>query len=341
MKRLLLIFILQTFVTAITYSQSFTVHDLIGLSTMQPAAISSYMYKKGFIPDKDNTSDSITSYIQKFTKRKAERDTLKSIDLYEKHSSKYFVLHSSSPADYEEGRKSLLKSKFVYNTKKDISKDPSIVFQKANISVESTMQVKDTLTNLYTFTLQEKKIPDSVYYAEDLLQFDSREFLVSYFGERNVRNDLYYFSEKELKKCSVLFGGGPHQAVFIWGNEDDLDSLSYIIVSNVLPTKSGQESGITDESNDWKFKSGVRWGMPVRDMLRLNEMDFYLYGNTSDLALTAKPEITGKINFKKTGIMFKCDNCADNAIFRQDEVSALDIAKANLALQIFSIIMYP
>ena len=54
-----------------------------------------------------------------------------------------------------------------------------------------------------------------------------------------------------------------------------------------------------------------------------------------------KPENTGKIDFKKTAILFSCSNCFDNKIFNQQEVSALDVAKADLPLRIFDIIIYP
>ena len=67
-------------------------------------------------------------------------------------------------------------------------------------------------------------------------------FLVSYFGEKNVTQDLYYFSENELKKCSVLFSGTLYQVAFVWGDENNLDNLSYIIVSNLLPTKKGKKT---------------------------------------------------------------------------------------------------
>lgn len=53
------------------------------------------------------------------------------------------------------------------------------------------------------------------------------------------------------------------------------------------------------------------------------------------------PHITGKLDLKKMGIMLKCDNCYGNELFDQQEVSALDIVKANLPVKIFDIILYP
>ena len=215
-----------------------------------------------------------------------------------------------------------------------------MLFLKANITIEASREVQDSITR-YTFKLKEKKIPDSIVYAEDLLQFDSHEFLVAYFGIKNVKKDWYYFSERELKKCSVLFSGTPHQAVFVWGDENNLNNLSYILVSNVLPTKEAVNNNPLTGNNEWKFKNGIHSGMAIKDLLRINEMDFDIYGNKSELAFMVKPGGNGKINFKKTAIMFACSDCYGNAMLDQPEVSALDIAKAHLPMRVFDIIIYP
>ncbi len=341
MKRILLILVLQNFFGGNTQSQSFSVHDLISLSALPAKSVNHFMNRNGFILDSDNTAaDTITIYIQKLRRNETDSEPRKTIDIYQRNNSKYFVLHISSFNEYEDAQQMLIKSGFVYDTKKNIRNESSVLFQKANKSVESTREIKDSIVQ-YVFKLQERKIPDSIVYAEDLLQFDSHEFLTSYFGTKNVTTDLYYFSEKKLKKCSVLFGGTHYQAVFVWDDEDNLDNLSYVLVSNVIPTKGAEKNGTPDGNNEWKFHNGIRWGMPVRDILKLNEMDFYIYGIKSELAFMVKPEVTGKIDFKKTAIMFSCNNCFDNEIFDQGEVSALDVAKANLPLRIFDIIIYP
>ena len=341
MKRIFLILILQSFTAAKMYSQSFTVHDLITLSALSPQNIDRFMHRNGFILDKDDVEgDSITSYIVKTKHKKTDSIPRKSIDLYQRQNSRYFILNTLSLTEYMDGRQSLIKSGFVFDSTKDVRKDTSVLFLKANISIESTSEMRDSMME-YTFKLRERKIPESITFAEDLLQFDSHEFLVSYFGKKNVSGDMYYFSDKELKKCSVLFGSTNYQALFVWGDENNLNNLSYILISNVIPTKGAVQNGIAEGNNEWKFHNGIYWGMPVRDILQLNEMDFYIYGNKSALAFMVKPENTGKIDFKKTAILFSCSNCFDNKIFNQQEVSALDVAKADLPLRIFDIIIYP
>ena len=342
MKKLLAILLLQAFATGKASSQSFSIHDLIDLTTVPSKNIGYFMSKNGFIlKSGDGGMDTAaTVFVQKARGKRAYSGPQRIVDIYQHEDLKYFILQTSALSDYLDGEKSLIRSHFIYDNNKDTSRAPAMLFQKSNMTIEAAGKMEDSVMR-YTFTLRLRKIPDSIVYAEDLLQFDSHEFLVSYFGERNVKKDMYYLTENELKKCSVLFSGTRHQAVFVWDDEINLNKLSYILVSNILPTQGSRKNTPLDGDNDWKFQTGIRSGMPIRDLLRLNQMDFDVYGNKSDLALMVKPDDKGKINFKKTAVMFSCSDCYDTKILDQPEVSALDIAKANLSMHVLDIVLYP
>ena len=304
--------------------------------------INSFMLKKKFVIYKNNhgVNSVPISFIPKVKGWKSDDIPQLRIDVFQDGNCRYLTWRTTSFDEFLEGEQDLVKRKFLFDKTKNINTDSSIFFQKNNLSIVTDKIMEDSIIN-YTFKLKEKKIPDSIAFAEDLLQFDSNEFLESYFGKENVKKDLYYFSEKELRKCSVLFSNTPYQALFVWGDENNLDNLSCVIISNIFPTKSYTENGIPNTSNEWKFQNGIHSGMALRDVLKLNEMDFTIYGNKSDLGFMVKPVETGKIDFKKMGIMFRCPNCFDNEIFNQKEISALDIAKANLPLKVFDIVIYP
>src|ERR1700690_1638709 len=145
MKRILLILILQNFAAAAIHSQSFTVHDLLTLPALPERNINHFMNKNGFILNTDNHGDdTITSYIQKIRRNETDSTPRESIDFYEQHNSKYFTLHFSSLSEYINGLESLVKSGFIYDTKKDINKESPILFQKANMTIESMKEVKDS-----------------------------------------------------------------------------------------------------------------------------------------------------------------------------------------------------
>jgi hypothetical protein len=54
-----------------------------------------------------------------------------------------------------------------------------------------------------------------------------------------------------------------------------------------------------------------------------------------------KPEMSGKIDFKKTAVLLSCSSCFDDKIFNKKQVSALDVAKANLPMHVYDVIIYP
>jgi len=342
MKRILLILIFQNFAAAAVRSQSFTVDDLVTLSSLPSKNIDRFMSKNGFALFKRKVSgDTIeATFMPKLKSRKVIVTPEKSVDIGLLGDLKYFTLHTSLAKDYLDGQKSLIKSGFFYNDKKDIAREPSMLFQKGNITVQGNTEMREGVPQ-YTFLVKVKQIPAAITYAEELLQFDSHEFLTSFFGPQNVKKDMYYLSEKELRKCSVLYSGTKHQAVFVWGDEDNLNNLAYILVSNVLPTAGAEKNNRLTGNNEWRFQNGIHAGMPIKELLRINEMDFDIYGTESELAFMARPEDTGKIDFKKTAIMFSCSDCDDNKLFDQQVVSALDIAKKNLPMYVYDVIIYP
>ena len=341
MKKLLLILILQNFATGHANSQAFSIDDLVTLSAMPSKNIEHFMNRKGFVLNRRKLAGDTTepAFIPKNKFNKLDVSLKKSVDIDLSGNSKKFTLQTSS-TEYLEGRLRLIKLGYFYDDQKDVHKEPSMLFQKANISILATSGMQDSILQ-YTFKLKVKEIPLSIMYAEELLQFDSHEFLASFFGAQNVKKDMYYFSEKELKKCSVLFSGTPRQAVFVWGDENNLNNLSYILISNVLHTKGAEKNNPLSGNNEWKFQNGIHAGMAIKDILKVNEMDFDIYGNESELAFMAKPMENGKIDFAKTAVMFSCSDCFDNKIFNQKVVSALDVAKANLPMHVYDVIIYP
>ena len=342
MKRILLILILQNFATGNANSQSFTVDDLVTLASLPSKNIDRFMSKKGFelYSSKLDSDTMEASFIAKVKAKKIVIGPKRSVDINLGNDSKYFTLHTSALNEYQEGEQRLIKSGFFYDKQKDVSKEPSMLFQKGNITIQATSGVQDGIPQ-YTFKLKEKEIPSAIMYAEELLQFDSHEFLISFFGGQNVKKDMYFFSEKELKKCSVLFSGTPRQAVFVWGDENNLDNLSYILVGNVLPTAGAEKNNALTGNNEWQFQNGIHPGMPIKELLKINEMDFHIYGNESELAFMVKPGENGRIDFKKTAIMLSCSDCDGNKMFDQKVVSALDVAKANIPMHVYDVIIYP
>lgn len=300
------------------------------------------MNRKGFVlsESKQDSGTLRAIFIEKNKSGKRNTASKRSIEISIKENAKYFTLHTPEINEYVQGQQSLIKSGYFYDSQKDVNKEPSMLFQKENITISAVTQMQDSIAQ-YSFCLKEKVIPTELKYAEDLLHFDSHEFLASFFGEQNVKKDIYYFSEKELKKCSILFSGTPRQVVFVWGDDVYLNNLLYIMVTNILPTEGAKNTSPFAGNNEWQLKNGIHPGMDLKELLKINEADFDIYGNKSELSFLVKPNEYGKVDFKKTAILLSCHQCFDNKIFNTTTVSALDVAKANLPVQVFDIVIYP
>lgn len=343
MKKILFSFILYNLAPAMVVNgQSFTIDNLIKVASLPSKDIDHFMDKNGYVlnSSKSENNSMEANFKVKIKKNKPYTGPERTINVSLKDDSKYFTLHTSSLNEFISGQRSLIKSGFFYDKQKDVTKDTLILFQKGNMLVQATVLDSDGIRQ-YNFKLKLKKMPSVVKYAEDLLQFDSHELLVSFFGETNVKKDMYYFSEKELKKCSVLFSGTRYQVVFVWGDENNLNDLLYILVPHSLPTASAEKKNPVTGNNEWQFRNGIYPGMDLKELLRLNEMDFNIYGNTSELAFMVKPEEDGKIDFKKTAVVLSCDNCDDIKMFNQKEVSALAVAKKDLPMYVSDVVIYP
>jgi hypothetical protein len=327
------------------HSQSITVDDLLALSSLSTKNIDSYLNKKGFVSAGKSLQDDLVGSTFIENRKAKSKDTLgiiRSISLYKKEDIDYYVFHTSSVQEYRDGSNRLKKAGFFSDSSKGKGSAGPILFQKRNITVIANAEVEDGFTE-YTFLLKKKELPNpnNIRYAEDLLMFDSHEYLVSFFGQKNVKQDVYYFSEKELKKCSVLFPNTSKQVTFIWNDEIALSKLSYILISGISPTASGVQFSASVSENKWNLKNGISCNMSIRELLDLNGDDFEFYGRNSEFSYMVAPENKGSIDFKKTGLTLGCFDCSSSSLLDQKKVSAGDAVDRGLAMYVVYIMIMP
>ena len=184
-------------------------------------------------------------------------------------------------------------------------------------------------------------MPDSIQFAEDLLQFYSHEYLVSFFGQSNVVKDLYYFSEKEVAKCTVLFPKTNRQAVFIWEDNVNLCKPAYLIIGgNMNAATISNYDGIIGE-NAWNSKDGIYSGMSLNSLLRLNGNSFKFYGKNAESPYLVLPENTGAINFKANRVVLGCLNPGGSQLLNNKMVSADEILSDNLGIYVYMMLIMP
>lgn len=320
------------------YSQVITANDFFTLISLPEKKIQSYVSKKGFVQIVRNIDKG--NLVQEFFYSEKKKRPVDSIVRYLSRSimkeSAGVAYQTSSAAEYIAILKELNEKGFVCGNEKP---DSSLFFQKNNITVRVNDEMQDEL-KIYKFQIDRKEIP-SVKYADDLLSFDSHENLVFVFGKENVKKDVYYFSEKETTRCSVLFPNTNRQAIFIWEDQANDRKLSFIMIGGSLRSESLLDFNGQIPMNVWRCRNGLIPGMKVKEVIEMNKNDFDFYGENSEFTFMAVPEKRGIIDFKKTGIVLACLNCVNTPAMSLKKVSAETATDNDLNMYVLSIILIP
>jgi hypothetical protein len=320
-----------------------TVDDLLTLSSLSPKNFDNFLEKKGFLAGNRNLKDNAVPIT--FFEKKEPADTaspFRNIEIYKKSDAWCFKLETSCKEEYQEGKNTLKKAGFFYDKSNDTSRADMLLFQKGSIAVTSSTVVKDD-QKLFSFVLEKKEFPDpgNIQFAEDLLKFDSHEHLVGFFGENNVKKDVYFFSDEDSKNCTVLFPNSSRQAVFIWEDPANLYKVSFVIISGTISTASTANFSGNFSQNTWRLRNGVYSGMRLKDLLKMNANDFKFYGRSSEYSYMIVPEKTRYIDFTKVGILLDCFDCAGSELLNQVKVSAEEATQQELAFFVSSMMIFP
>jgi hypothetical protein len=206
--------------------------------------------------------------------------------------------------------------------------NPPMFYQHNQLMVTLSSKPVDTLTE-FTFFVEKKSLPKpkEIVFAEDLLTFDSHENLRFYFGDQNVKKDIYFLSDTKVGKCSVLFPNTDRQVVFLWADEENNKKLDKIYIGGQLMAESSLQYDKNIAENIWQLKSGVRQGMSLFELRQLNAAEFSFYGGKSSNTGLVLNDNQGKLNFKDENIILGCMNCRDSQFLKEN------IYNSDLAIQ--------
>ena len=327
------------------HSQEYSVKDFLYASTLSPKKLENYLNKKKFVPGGSSIRNDkvVNVYNVKPAKSKKKKDTLnikRSIETFHTKNNSSFTYITSLENEYTENLEELKEAGFFCGNEKDTA---DILFQKKNISVLANRIIEKDDDTLYSLAInqQELPLPEDIHFAEDLLQFYSHEYLVSVFGKANVIRDIYYFSEKEVAKCSVLFPKTSRQAVFIWEDNMNLCKPAYLIIGGNMNAGSiTNYDGIISE-NVWNSKDGIYSGMSLNSLMRLNGSSFKFYGKNSESPYMIVPEKTGSINFKTNRVVLGCLNPSGSRLLNNATIGADEILSDNLGLYVYMMMIVP
>ncbi|MEP6711524.1 MAG: hypothetical protein ABJA37_03860 [Ferruginibacter sp.] len=342
--KILLLFSLLVFNFA-AYAQTATVLDILETVAVAPPKFENYLAKKGFVfIGSTNLNDTVAKeYIYKGTAKEKPVDSIKrGTTFFSSKEDFCFTYHTYSAAEYKKIINQLTGQGFFCNRQKDSLTAASLLFQHADVTVNVSSEAVDSLTE-YNFLVRKQPLPKpkEILFAEDLAIFNSHEYLRYYFGDKNVKKDIYYLSENQVAKCSVLFANSNRQVVFLWSDEADNCGLEKMYFGGQLQSASSMQYDKIVEENLWQLKSGIHAGMSLYALRILNDAAFNFYGGNSPSTGTVLAENTGKIDFKKTGIILGCMNCTDADFFKKAVINSDDAMAEQRILFVQTIILNP
>ena len=339
------LFLISFLLVCNVHSQEFSAKDFLFASSVPSKKLESYLTKNHFLPGGSKIQDGSQVNIYRYLKPqkgKKRKDTLhinRTIEILRTKDNFSFTYITSLKKEFDESLLELKESGFFCGNEKDTT---GILFQRKNITVLAST-LKETDDTLYSLVIhqQELPLPETIQFAEDLLQFYSHEYLVSFFGESNVIKDLYYFSEKDVAKCSVLFPKTSRQAVFIWEDNINLCKPAYLIIGGNMNTSTiSNYDGVIGE-NVWNSKAGIYSGMSLNSLMRLNGNSFKFYGKNSPSPYMIVPENTGAINFKTNRVVLGCLNPSGSRLLNNSTISADEILSDNLGIYVYMMMILP
>ncbi|HVZ56067.1 MAG TPA: hypothetical protein VG870_05365 [Chitinophagaceae bacterium] len=324
------------------HAQSLTVADFLAVTAGPSRHFTDFVSRRGYMPTRiiSHRDTLVYSYSLNPPRKTQVPDSAgHSLCLYVYDRGWSFAYRTASRPEYGQLLEQLQQHGFSHPA------DPPAadrLFQWHDLTVHVSRYRQDS-SDVFEFVVEKRLLPASrdIRFAEDLLAFNSHENLVYIFGKANVKKDVYYFSEKEFSKCSVLFPNTNRQVIFIWNDEPDDYGLSYLLFGGGLPTGSSGLGNPAITESDWTLSNGLKPGMNLYELTRLNGGNIRFYGKSSEFEGMIVPENKGEINFRKTGVLLSCLNCTNSPLMEQTVIDSEQALEENKKIFVLSIMLDP
>jgi len=319
--------------------KEFSIGDLVTYTSLPVNKFNTSMSRKGFKPQLYDTTNEAAVNLHTYARLSKDKSIEQIIGKYDRNETSEVLFQTSSAAEFNEMKEELKKEGF------SVAGDNSnLLYQKANITIRPMVKQEGART-CYCFKIEKKALPKArdIMYAEDLLQLTSHEYIATVFGPSNVKKDNFYFSEKEISKCSVLFPNTSLQVIFIWNDEINNQDIAFVMIGGQVRSQSSMAYYKPVELNKWQSRQGIYSGMSLKDLSQLHGNSINFYGwETEQAGLVAKNNTKGNVNFKKIGLQLNCLDCNEDKYYSNNElISSGDMLKENRRVYVSSLVLLP
>ncbi|HEU4471257.1 MAG TPA: hypothetical protein VFR58_09245 [Flavisolibacter sp.] len=320
-------------------AQLLDLKELSGLLDMSSNRLETHLQKKGFKKGVffQNDDEPTLAYIRT---GKSLAPVVQCFRMADEKAGKDIMYYTSSKTEYEKLLKEIRDAGFTSYKNSPASNEDQL-FQRTNARIETSVKKIDTAV-YYAFSFSHKTLPKrkDIVKAEDLLQLDAHEYLAEVFGRENIKTDLFYYTEKETNKCTVLFPNTNREAIFIWNDENNLRDLSFILIGGHL--KEGNTEHINPISNNaWSSTQGIYCGMSLLEIEQLNRQPVKIYNWHTESAGYLVPQNKGNIDFEKIGLVFSCLNCQFLEAAEKEVLDSQQALESNQKIYVTTLIIMP
>ena len=337
-----MVFFFLQVVIAEVVGQALTSENLLTLSVISKSKkMDTYLRKNGFTATgSEQINDTLRStYILNNPGDSVNRSVSRTI------ATKYsaIIYNTTSKREYLDLINAFRKAGFICRGPIDSLTVKPLLFQHHEYTVLTLPDAPTTTNKEYRLQVQSVSFPapKEIRYADDLLVFSSHEFLEYYFGKENIKSDVYYFSDNQIARCSVLFLNTRRQVVFIWQDELNKCTIDHLLFGGQMQLKSSRSNEQLVAENSWVFKSGIRPGMSLQELRKLNGNTFNFYGGNAASAGLVIADSAGRLDFKKENVFLSCINCNDDRFFSSPLINADDALAQERVMFILSIALSP
>lgn len=319
-------------------SQDFSVSDLVSYTAYTPARFQTSVARKGFRMAGFNSGEEGRAYTWHPKKATTVDSVERTIFRYEKDAKATVAFQTTSAEEADVLRRELRKEGYHYADSAKIE-----LYQKGAITVQPVKQ-EDGDKVVYRFNIERAVLPKArdIQFAEDFLQLTSHEYLVTVFGAENVKGDQFYFSEKEINRCSVLFPNSSRQVIFIWNDEENLRNPAFILIGGQLMAQGSLSDGRQIEQNVWRSQQGIYASMSLGELQRLNGSSFGVWSWQSEQPGVVARKNTGSIDFTHLSVVLNCLDCSDGSdVVKNDLLNSDTILREGRRVYVSSIIVLP
>lgn len=321
-------------------SQSLSLNDLVSYTAYTPSRFENSISKRGYRMDGFNTTAEGRSYTwhNKKSKEAPKEDPVeKSIFKWDNNDKTTIGFQTTSANEFDALRQQLKENGYAFAND---AKTP--LYQKGAITI-TPVQSGDSDKTVYSFRIERKALPKAkdILYAEDFLQLPSQEYLATVFGAAAVKPDLFYFSEHEMSRCTVLYPNTSMQVIFVWKDEQNLRDPAFILIGGQLMTQSGLASSKQIEQNVWKSKQGIYSGMSLGELQRLNGSTINIWDWQSSQPGVVSEKNGGTVDFKNLHLVLNCLDCDEDYTGKNKLLNSNDVLREGRRVYVSTIIVLP